>query len=88
MLPLLRKSKAARIVNLSSALESLAGNGDLSSAYYSAQLIGYNASKAALNILTVQLNKEFRGSPHVVNSVCPGHVKTDLAGARVSYFRV
>jgi NAD(P)-dependent dehydrogenase (short-subunit alcohol dehydrogenase family) len=55
-------------------------NGDPSSPYYSAQLIGYNASKAALNMLTVQLSEEFRGSPHVVNSVSPGYVKTDLTG--------
>ena len=80
MLPLLRKSAAARIVNLSSALGSLAGNGDPSSPYYSAQLIGYNASKAALNMLTVQLSQELRGAPHVVNSVSPGYVKTDLTG--------
>ena len=78
MLPLLRKSAAARIVNLSSALGSLAMNGDPSSPYYSARLIGYNASKAALNMLTVQLSAEFRDSPHVVNSVSPGYVKTDL----------
>jgi NAD(P)-dependent dehydrogenase (short-subunit alcohol dehydrogenase family) len=80
MLPLLLKSKAARIVNLSSALGSLAGNGDPSSPYYSARVIGYNASKAALNMLTVQLSAELRGTPHVVNSVSPGYVKTDLNG--------
>jgi NAD(P)-dependent dehydrogenase (short-subunit alcohol dehydrogenase family) len=80
MLPLLRKSTAARIVNLSSSLGSLAGNGDPSSPYYSAQLIGYNASKAALNMLTVQLSEELRNTPHVVNSVSPGYVKTDLTG--------
>lgn len=80
MLPLLRKSAAARIVNLSSALGSLAMNGDPSSPYYAAQLLGYNASKAALNMLTVQLSEEFRGTPHVVNSVSPGYVKTDLTG--------
>ncbi|MDR3470115.1 MAG: SDR family oxidoreductase [Devosia sp.] len=80
MLPLLRKSTAARVVNMSSALGSLAGNGDPTSPYYSAQLIGYNASKAALNMLTIQLSQEFRGTPHVVNSVSPGFVKTDLTG--------
>jgi NAD(P)-dependent dehydrogenase (short-subunit alcohol dehydrogenase family) len=80
MLPLLRESTAARIVNLSSALGSLAMNGDPSSPYYSAQLIGYNASKAALNMLTVQLSEELRDTPHVVNSVSPGYVKTDLTG--------
>lgn len=80
MLPLLRKSAAARIVNISSALGSLTMNGDPSSPYYSAQLIGYNASKAALNMLTVELSEEFRNTPHVVNSVSPGYVKTDLTG--------
>jgi NAD(P)-dependent dehydrogenase (short-subunit alcohol dehydrogenase family) len=80
MLPLLLKSAAARIVNLSSALGSLAMNGDPSSPYYSARLIGYNASKAALNMLTVQLSAELRDTPHVVNSVSPGYVKTDLTG--------
>jgi NAD(P)-dependent dehydrogenase (short-subunit alcohol dehydrogenase family) len=80
MLPLLRKSSGSRIVNLSSALGSLTVNGDPSSPFYSARLIGYNASKAALNMLTVQLSQEFRGTPHVVNAVSPGYVKTDLTG--------
>lgn len=80
MLPLLRKSAAARIVNLSSSLGSLTLNGDPGSPYYAARLIGYNASKAALNMLTVQLAEELRGTPHVVNSVSPGFVKTDLTG--------
>ena len=80
MMPLLRRSAAARIVNLSSSLASLAVNGDPASPYYSARLIGYNASKAALNMLTVQLAEELRDTPHVVNSVSPGYVKTDLTG--------
>jgi NAD(P)-dependent dehydrogenase (short-subunit alcohol dehydrogenase family) len=80
MVPLLRRSPAARIVNLSSSLGSLALNGDPTSPYYSARLIGYNASKAALNMLTVQLSEELRDTPIVVNSVSPGYVKTDLTG--------
>lgn len=80
MLPLLRKSRAGRIVNLATTLGSLAINGDPSSPYYSARLIGYNTSKAALNMLTVQLAAELRDTPIVVNSVCPGYVKTDLTG--------
>ena len=80
MMPLLRRSAAARIVNLSSSLGSLAVNVDPASPYYSARLIGYNASKAALNMLTVQLAEELRDTPHVVNSVSPGYVKTDLTG--------
>ncbi len=80
LLPLLRQSQAARIVNLSSSLGSLSVNGDPTSPYYSARLIGYNASKAALNMLTVQLAQELRDTPHVINSVSPGYVKTDLTG--------
>ena len=68
MLPLLRKAPAGRIVNVSSSLGSLTLNGDPSSNYYSAQYIGYNASKAALNMAIA------------INSVSPGFVKTDLTG--------
>ncbi|MEX4009868.1 SDR family oxidoreductase [Neoaquamicrobium sediminum] len=80
MLPLLRKSQAGRIVNLSTTLGSLAINGDPTSPYYDARLIGYNASKAALNMLTVQLAAELKDTFIVVNSVAPGYVKTDLTG--------
>lgn len=80
MLPLLRNSPAARIVNLSSSLGSLTVNGDPTSPYYAARLIGYNASKAAVNMLTVQLAEELRNTAIVVNSVSPGYVKTDLTG--------
>ncbi|MEG3159421.1 SDR family oxidoreductase [Sphingomonas sp. LB2R24] len=80
MLPLLREAPAARIVNLSSSLGSLAINGDPTSPYYSARMIGYNASKAAVNMLTVQLAQELLGTSIVVNSVSPGYVKTDLSG--------
>ncbi|MFD2649208.1 SDR family oxidoreductase [Devosia albogilva] len=80
MLPLLRRSEAGRIVNLATTLGSLAINGDPSSPYYSARLIGYNASKAALNMLTVQLAAELKDTRIAVNSVCPGYVKTDLTG--------
>lgn len=80
MLPLLRSSTAGRIVNLATTLGSLSINGDPSSPYYEARLIGYNASKAALNMLTVQLAAELKGVGIAVNSVAPGYVKTDLTG--------
>ncbi|HEX7814393.1 SDR family oxidoreductase [Dyella sp.] len=80
MLPLLRTSQAARIVNVSSSLGSLTLNGDPDSPYYAVRLIGYNASKAALNMLTVQLAAELRDTNIVVNSVSPGYVATDLNG--------
>lgn len=80
MLPLLRKSQAGRIVNLATTLGSLSINGDPTSPYYEARLIGYNASKAALNMLTVQLAAELKDTQIAVNSVAPGYVKTDLTG--------
>lgn len=80
MLPLLRKSAAGRIVNLSSSLGSLSVNSDPSSPYFTQRYIGYNASKAALNMLTIQLAEELRDTGIVVNSVSPGFVKTDLTG--------
>ncbi|WP_311273336.1 MULTISPECIES: SDR family oxidoreductase [unclassified Rhizobium] len=80
MLPLLRVAPAGRIVNLSSSLGSLTLNCDPTSTYYSQRFIGYNASKAALNMLTIQLSEELRGTGIIVNSVSPGFVKTDLTG--------
>ncbi|KKB80525.1 short-chain dehydrogenase [Devosia soli] len=80
MLPLLRRSAAGRIVNLSSSLGSLSVNADPSSPYFAQRYIGYNASKAALNMLTIQLTEELRDTGIVVNSVSPGFVKTDLTG--------
>lgn len=82
MLPLLRRSAAGRIINMSSGLGSLTLNGDPSNPFYEVRLIGYNASKAALNMLTVQLSAELRGSSVTVDSVCPGLTKTDLSGHR------
>ncbi|MCY0094333.1 SDR family oxidoreductase [Hoeflea ulvae] len=79
-LPLLRKAPAGRIVNLASSLGSLTLNGDPSSPYYANRFIGYNASKAALNMLTIELHEELRGTSIRVNSVSPGFVKTDLTG--------
>ncbi|MFD1911285.1 SDR family NAD(P)-dependent oxidoreductase [Halodurantibacterium flavum] len=80
MLPLLRKASAGRIVNLASSLGSLALNGDPGSTYYAQRFIGYNASKAALNMLTVQLHEVLKDSGIKVNSVSPGFVRTDLTG--------
>ncbi len=77
-LPLLRKSEAARIVNVSTRMGSLAEQGDPSSAYYSMVVPAYQASKAALNSFTISLSKALADTPIVVTSVCPGFVQTDL----------
>lgn len=78
MLPLLRKAEQARIVNLSSGLGSIQFNSDPNWSFAAFKLIGYNASKAALNMLTVQLAYELRETAIKVNSVSPGYVATDM----------
>lgn len=83
-LPLLRKSKAARIVNVSSRLGSITDQSDPSSPYYDFKVPAYNVSKTAVNAWTVQLAHELRGSRIKVNSIHPGHVKTDMGGANAA----
>jgi NAD(P)-dependent dehydrogenase (short-subunit alcohol dehydrogenase family) len=78
MLPLLRRSPAGRIVNVSSELGSLALNGDPGWEHAPVKLLGYSASKAALNMLTVQLAFELKDTPIKVNSAGPGYTATDL----------
>jgi NAD(P)-dependent dehydrogenase (short-subunit alcohol dehydrogenase family) len=78
MLPLLRKAEQARIVNLSSGLGSLQMNSDPNWGFANFKLIGYCASKAALNMLTVQLAYELRDTGIKVNAVSPGFVDTDM----------
>jgi NAD(P)-dependent dehydrogenase (short-subunit alcohol dehydrogenase family) len=80
MLPLLREAPAARIVNVSSGLASLALNGDPEWPFAPYKLLGYNASKAALNMLTVQLAYELRDTAIKVNSADPGFTATDMNG--------
>jgi NAD(P)-dependent dehydrogenase (short-subunit alcohol dehydrogenase family) len=82
MLPLLRKAPAARIVNVSSGLGSLAHNGNPDYPSAATKLIGYSASKAALNMLTVQLAYLLRDTAIKVNSADPGYTATDLNGHR------
>jgi NAD(P)-dependent dehydrogenase (short-subunit alcohol dehydrogenase family) len=78
MLPLLRRSPAGRIVNVSSELGSLDLNSDPAWGHAWAKFLGYSASKAALNMLTVQLAFELKDTPIKVNSAGPGYTKTDL----------
>ena len=81
MLPLLLKSEAGRIVNLSSILGSVSLQATKGSPTYSTKLFAYNASKAALNMLTISLAHELRNTKIKVNSAHPGWVKTDLGGS-------
>lgn len=82
-LPLLRAAERGRIVNVSSTMGSLADQGDPASPYYSMVVPAYQASKAALNSVTIGLAKLLAPTRVTVTSVCPGFVQTDLApGAR------
>jgi NAD(P)-dependent dehydrogenase (short-subunit alcohol dehydrogenase family) len=80
LLPLLLASDDARIVNVSSTMGSLSDQTDPDSPYYGLVLPAYQASKAAVNSLTIGLSKALAGSNIRVNSVCPGWVRTDLGG--------
>ena len=78
MLPLLRRSEAGRIVNLSSHVGSLTLNSDPDSLFARLNLIAYQSSKTALNAITVAYAKELRASPIKINLANPGVVATDI----------
>ncbi len=71
-IPLLKKSRGGRIVNVSSGMASLSNMSGGSPAY--------RISKAALNAMTRILADELKGSGILVNSVHPGWVRTDMGG--------
>jgi NAD(P)-dependent dehydrogenase (short-subunit alcohol dehydrogenase family) len=80
MLPLLKKSKHGRIVNVSSSLGSLTLSSDLNSPFADFLALGYNTSKSALNSMTIQFAKELKDTPIKVNAICPGYCATDING--------
>jgi NAD(P)-dependent dehydrogenase (short-subunit alcohol dehydrogenase family) len=79
LLPLLKRSKHGRIVNVSSGLGSLTRNaapdGGLT---IRNQLLAYCSSKAALNMITIHFAKELQSSGIKVNSANPGYTATDM----------
>ncbi|MER6172868.1 SDR family NAD(P)-dependent oxidoreductase [Streptosporangium sp. NPDC001681] len=80
MIPLLRASGEARIVNMTTRLASVgltSAGDDLNVAW---PMLAYNSAKSALNALTVLYANELRGSGILVNAVDPGHCATDLTG--------
>ncbi len=80
MLPLLKKSESARIINVSSILGSNTVQSDETSPWSSIKPFAYNASKSALNSFTVHLAAALKDTNIKVNSAHPGWVKTDLGG--------
>jgi NAD(P)-dependent dehydrogenase (short-subunit alcohol dehydrogenase family) len=73
VMPLMRQHRYGRLVNLSSGLGQLEDMGDGVSAY--------RASKTALNALTRMFSTAGADDNILVNSMCPGWVRTDMGGA-------
>ena len=78
LVPLLKKSEAGRIVNMSSGLGSLAQNSDPKWIYAHVKALAYNSSKAALNMVTVIFADELKATAIKVNAADPGFTATDL----------
>jgi len=80
MLTLLQAAGKAQIINVSSELGSISQQTDPNWKYAPVKVLAYCASKAALNMFTMQLAYEFRDGSIAVNSVNPGYTATDLNG--------
>ncbi len=76
--PLLEKSEAARLVNVSSIGGSLTAQSDFAGPMKDYHFIAYASSKAALNMMTVNYASQWKDTPHRANAVHPGSVKTDI----------
>ncbi len=82
LLPLIKKSEAGRIVNLSSSMGSITIHSDPQNPFGgTGSTAAYNASKAAVNMFTANLAAELRETNIKVNAADPGWVKTDMGGA-------
>jgi len=79
-LPLMKFNNYGRIVNMSSTLGSLTDIASPDSLHAEVQSPAYRLSKAVLNGITVLLASELRGTNILVNSACPGWVRTDMGG--------
>jgi NAD(P)-dependent dehydrogenase (short-subunit alcohol dehydrogenase family) len=80
LLPLLRETPGARIVNVSSGVGSLTANSDPAAPYRPIFGPVYPASKTALNALTVAMAIELEAEGIKVNAVSPGFTRTNLNG--------
>ncbi|KND93727.1 (+)-neomenthol dehydrogenase [Tolypocladium ophioglossoides CBS 100239] len=80
LLPLLRKSKDPRIINVSSALGSITDRFDASLSYHGLPAEAYRMSKAALNMATACMHTAYAPWGARVWAFCPGYVVTNLSG--------
>jgi NAD(P)-dependent dehydrogenase (short-subunit alcohol dehydrogenase family) len=72
IIPLMKRHNYGRIVNVSSGMGQL---NDMGGGY-----VAYRLSKAALNVLTRVFSSEVQGRNILINSMCPGWVRTDMGG--------
>lgn len=77
MIPLLEKSQHGRIVNVSSVLASFTSRGQAEWIYKDVAMPTYQASKAAVNSLTLSYAKLLSDKHIKVNAICPGLTATD-----------
>lgn len=82
MIPLLRRSAGARVVNLSSSLGSLSVNATQYERLADYQLLAYGSSKSAVNSVSLFYANALRAEGIRVNVAEPGFVATDLNGHR------
>jgi NAD(P)-dependent dehydrogenase (short-subunit alcohol dehydrogenase family) len=81
-IPLMQANNYGRIVNMSSTLGSLTEIAGPNSLYAEVRSPAYRLSKTVLNGITVMLAAELRGTNILMNSACPGWVRTDLGGSQ------
>jgi NAD(P)-dependent dehydrogenase (short-subunit alcohol dehydrogenase family) len=79
MLPLLRRSTAPRIVNVSSSVASLTRQAD-PEIQIGPVMAAYAPSKSFLNAVTVQYARQLADTDILINAACPGLVATDFTG--------
>lgn len=77
-LPLLQTSEQLRVVNVSSGLGSNARASDPKDGSYAANSVQYRASKAALNMMTIEFAKAFANTSLKINAAHPGFTATDF----------
>ena len=83
VLPLLRRSAAPRIVNMSSSVGSLTRQSSQSGVEAVGPIsAAYAPSKTFLNAVTLQYAKELHDTNILINAACPGYCATDLNGFR------
>ena len=81
-IPLMKANGYGRIVNMASILGSLNDISNPDSPYDAVLSPAYRLSKTLLNGITVLLANALRGTNILVNSACPGWVRTDMGGSQ------